>query len=93
MSERDHPRTLPSPYAAHPSQRYDTSLFVTRPGDLDDGSPGSPWPQDRRARLDGYKANVAVDPNSVVICAAEVSPATSGDAVVAPTLLDDLVSD
>jgi hypothetical protein len=33
---------------------------------------------------------VAVDPDSEVICAAEVSPATSGDAVVAPTLLGDL---
>jgi hypothetical protein len=33
---------------------------------------------------------VAVDPDSEVICAAEVSPATSGDAVVAPTLVGDL---
>jgi Transposase DDE domain/Transposase domain (DUF772) len=41
-------------------------------------------------RFDGYKAHVAVDPDSEVICAAEVSPATSGDAAVAPTLLDDL---
>jgi hypothetical protein len=40
--------------------------------------------------FDGYKAHVAVDPDSEVICAAEVSPATSGDAAVAPTLLDDL---
>ncbi|MDP9208956.1 MAG: IS1182 family transposase [Actinomycetota bacterium] len=40
--------------------------------------------------FDGYKAHVAVDPDSEVICAAEVSPATSGDASVAPTLLDDL---
>jgi hypothetical protein len=32
-----------------------------------------------------------VDPDSEVICAAEVSPATSGDAVVAPRLLGDLV--
>jgi Transposase DDE domain len=40
--------------------------------------------------FDGYKAHVAVDPDSEVICATEVSPATSGDAVVAPTLLDDL---
>jgi Transposase DDE domain len=36
---------------------------------------------------------VAVDPESEVICAAEVSQATTGDAVVAPTLLDDLVGD
>jgi hypothetical protein len=41
--------------------------------------------------FDGYKAHVAVDPDSEVICAAEVSPATTGDAVVAPMLLDDLV--
>jgi hypothetical protein len=33
---------------------------------------------------------VAVDPDTEVICAAEVSAATTGDAVVAPTLLDDL---
>ena len=43
--------------------------------------------------FDGYKAHVAVDPDSEVICAAEVSPATTGDAVVAPMLLDDLVGD
>jgi len=41
--------------------------------------------------FDGYKGHVAVDPDSEVICAAEVSPATSGDAVVAPRLLGDLV--
>jgi len=34
---------------------------------------------------------VAVDPDSEVICAAEVSPAATGDAVVAPSLLEDLV--
>jgi hypothetical protein len=43
--------------------------------------------------FDGYKAHVAIDPDSEVICAAEVSPATSGDAVVAPTLLGDLTAD
>jgi hypothetical protein len=43
--------------------------------------------------FDGYKAHVAIDPDSEVICAAEVSPATSGDAVVAPTLLGDLTPD
>jgi hypothetical protein len=37
------------------------------------------------------KAHVAIDPDAEVISAAEVSPATSGDASVAPTLLDDLV--
>jgi hypothetical protein len=41
--------------------------------------------------FDGYKAHVAVDPDSEVICAAEVSSATTGDAVVAPGLLEDLV--
>jgi hypothetical protein len=41
--------------------------------------------------FDGYKAHVAVDPDSEVISAAEVSSATTGDAVVAPMLLDDLV--
>jgi hypothetical protein len=40
--------------------------------------------------FDGYKAHVAVDPDSEVICAAEVSPATTGDATVAPALLSDL---
>jgi len=40
--------------------------------------------------FDGYKAHVAVDPDAEVICAAEVSAATSGDAAVAPTLLGDL---
>jgi hypothetical protein len=41
--------------------------------------------------FDGYKAHVAVDPDWEVISAAEVSSAASGDAAVAPTLLDDLV--
>jgi hypothetical protein len=41
--------------------------------------------------LDGYKAHIAADPDSEVICAAEVSPAATGDAVVAPRLLGDLV--
>src|SRR5207247_9142764 len=40
--------------------------------------------------FDGYKAHVAVDPDSEVICAAEVSPAATGDAAVAPALLGDL---
>jgi hypothetical protein len=43
--------------------------------------------------FDGYKAHVAVDPDSEVICAAEVSSAATGDAVVAPALLGDLTSD
>jgi Transposase DDE domain/Transposase domain (DUF772) len=41
--------------------------------------------------FDGYKAHVAIDPDSEVICAAEVSSATIGDAAVAPRLLEDLV--
>ena len=36
---------------------------------------------------------MAVDPDSEIICAAEVSPAATGDAVVAPTLLGDLAPD
>jgi hypothetical protein len=40
--------------------------------------------------FDGYKAHVAADPDSEVITAAEVSPAVTGDAVVAPRLLGDL---
>ena len=42
--------------------------------------------------FDGYKGHLAIDPDSEVICAAEVSPATSGDAVVAPRLLGDLTA-
>jgi hypothetical protein len=41
--------------------------------------------------FDGYKGHIAADPDSEIITAAEVSAATSGDAVVAPTLLGDLV--
>jgi hypothetical protein len=43
--------------------------------------------------FDGYKAHIAADPDSEIITAAEVSPATSGDAVVAPRLLGDLTAD
>src|SRR6266568_9231394 len=43
--------------------------------------------------FDGYKAHVAVDPDSEVICAAEVSPATTADVDAAPRLLGDLVAD
>jgi Transposase DDE domain len=43
--------------------------------------------------FDGYKAHVAVDPDSEVITAAEVSPAATADAAVAPTLLGDLAAD
>jgi Transposase DDE domain/Transposase domain (DUF772) len=43
--------------------------------------------------FDGYKAHLAVDPDSEIICAAEVSAATAGDAAVAPTLLGEFTSD
>jgi len=43
--------------------------------------------------FDGYKGHVAVDPDSEIICAAEVSPAATGDAVAAPALLGDLAPD
>jgi hypothetical protein len=43
--------------------------------------------------FDGYKGHVAVDPDSEVICAAEVSTAATADAALAPTLLGDLVPD
>jgi hypothetical protein len=42
--------------------------------------------------FDGYKAHVAVDPDTEVVCAAEVSAATAGDATVAPWLLGDLTA-
>jgi Transposase DDE domain len=42
--------------------------------------------------VEGYKAHVAIDPDAEVITAAEVSQATTSDAVVAPTLLGDLVA-
>jgi hypothetical protein len=41
--------------------------------------------------FDGSKGHLAVDPDSEVSCAAEVSPAATGDATVAPRLLHDLV--
>jgi len=40
--------------------------------------------------FDGYKGHVAIDPDSEVITAAEVSPAATGDAAVAPTLLGEV---
>jgi hypothetical protein len=40
--------------------------------------------------FDGYKGHVAIDPDSEVITAAEVSPANLGDAAIAPALLADL---
>jgi hypothetical protein len=40
-------------------------------------------------RGEHLRARVAVDPDSEVICAAEVSPATTADAAIAPTLPGD----
>jgi Transposase DDE domain/Transposase domain (DUF772) len=40
--------------------------------------------------FDGYKGHVAIDPDSEVITAAEVSPANTGDAAMAAALLADL---
>ena len=40
--------------------------------------------------FDGYKGHVAIDPDSEVICAAEVGAANTGDAAMAATLLADL---
>src|SRR5918996_2045115 len=40
--------------------------------------------------FDGYKGHVAIDPDSEVICAAEVGAANTGDAAMAPALLADL---
>jgi hypothetical protein len=43
--------------------------------------------------FDGYKAHVAVDPDSEVITDTLVSPGNAGDASVAPDLIDDLLDD
>jgi len=40
--------------------------------------------------FDGYKGHVAIDPDSEIICAAEVGAANAGDAAMAPALLADL---
>jgi hypothetical protein len=40
--------------------------------------------------FDGYKGHVAIDPDSEVICAAEVGAANAGDAAMAAALLADL---
>jgi hypothetical protein len=40
--------------------------------------------------FDGYKGHVAIDPDSEVICAAEVGAANAGDAATARALLADL---
>jgi hypothetical protein len=44
-------------------------------------------------RFDGYKGNIAVDPDSEVITATVVTPGNAGDASVAAELIDDLVGD
>lgn len=41
---------------------------------------------------DGYRGHLALDPDSEIITATVVSPASSGDAAVAPELIKDLVS-
>jgi hypothetical protein len=40
--------------------------------------------------FDGYKAHIAIDPESEIITAAEASTATTSDADLTPALLDDL---
>jgi hypothetical protein len=40
--------------------------------------------------FDGYKGHVAIDPDSEIICAAEVGAANAGDATMAAALLADL---
>lgn len=42
-------------------------------------------------RFDGYKGHIAVDPDSEIITATEVTAGNVGDAVPAPKLLEDLV--
>ncbi|WP_433655864.1 IS1182 family transposase [Nocardia sp. CA-128927] len=41
--------------------------------------------------FDGYKGHIAIDPDSEIITATEVTPASSGDAEVAPGLLADIL--
>ena len=41
--------------------------------------------------FDGYKAHIAIDPDSEIITGAEASAATTSDADLTPALLDDLV--
>jgi len=43
--------------------------------------------------FDGYKAHVAVDPDSEIVTATSVTPANAGDASVAPDLLADVLPD
>src|SRR5258706_2129240 len=41
--------------------------------------------------FDGYKGHIAIDPDSEIITAAEATPANSGDAQVAESLLGDML--
>lgn len=43
--------------------------------------------------FDGYKGHAAIDPDSEIITAAEVTPGNAGDASVAEELIDDLLTD
>lgn len=43
--------------------------------------------------FDGYKAHVAVDPDSEIVTATAVTPANAGDATAAPELLADVLPD
>ena len=46
-----------------------------------------------RARgFDGYKGHIALDPDSEIITATDVTPGNSGDAEAAETLLSDILS-
>ena len=42
--------------------------------------------------FDGYKGHAAIDPDSEIITAAEVTPGNAGDASVAEDLIDDLLT-
>ncbi|GLZ02479.1 IS1182 family transposase [Actinoplanes sp. NBRC 103695] len=43
--------------------------------------------------FDGYKAHIAIDPDSKIITAAQVTPGNTGDAQPAPDLIADLTAD
>jgi hypothetical protein len=87
---------LPATVSGQDIEETDDGRFAIFEGTAPDRVVSTVDPQARHGHktaahgFDGYKAHVAVDPDSEVICAAEVSAATSGDAVVAPTLVGDL---
>jgi hypothetical protein len=70
--------------------------FVIAPGWHRLGSSAWSTPQARHGHksnargFDGYKGHVAIDPDSEVICAADVGAANAGDAAMAQALLADL---